>query len=540
MLDQETRTQEINKMTNILIERLSNAPKIPFFELFDKKNASKKATALFLEPYQANWKKKKGHNRGGIVSSTYDVMHAILGCLAPTMEDLKKNQVELYAQTVLSDEYFVFISKGTLSAKINGGKKYKFTRLSNRTILNQIKRLLETGFLIKKVNYSIRLDDTTKQLTNPYPENKNDNGSGRIQLFINPKVFEVQRKFKAKFEELKAYYRNTFPTDSSLPFLNTKLNKEKIDSEADCGKVALSTDNNTGQQKNNEQVGQLVQKNKKIAPQFKQLPPKKQEFPPSTGKRLMKLSERWKKRHIDQHKEELLKLCCHLFFPDRQFTKSILDNTRAAIADKIELVEEHVREYRKKEVDSYAQRPVYQNAKPKKQAWMLKNYREKLPSLLLSPLEILTNALQTQYNHAHKNGYYQKIQRRGNDPVQFLSSSNFEHAIACTIGVWTKQNQNFFANNKSYKAYLDERKKITGVYRSILLETFENGLTSGFVYAVRLFKSFEQKVVNSELSDSFKKSLITALTERIKPLYAKIPAKDKAHLYACAIANPRY
>ncbi|MGH1338283.1 MAG: hypothetical protein ACRBFS_19320 [Aureispira sp.] len=504
-------------------EGLSLAPKIRFFELFNKKAAANFGQML-CDDFQAWWQTIKGHNRGGVVASTIDTMHAILGCLAATMEDLRENQPELYIKTILTGEYFVFVNRGTISSKINQGGTYKNTRTGNRTAYNQINRLLEVGFLVKKLNYSTKVDKKTGELLNPYPEDLNPNGNGRIQLFLNPDVFQVNKKFARKFEELKEYLMNTFPIE--VPFTKKKNNKVKIDSTVDCGqsdldnfKAVLATANGNNLQKRHEQAGQLMDKSK-----FSR--GKKRDF------------RRKKYESVeDVQQKELLGLCNHLFFPQRQFTETITSDAHTAIALQLNSIEKYVHEYRADKVKSYTARDKYQNAKPKTKNWMLKRYYKRLPSLRKAALEILAVALGIQRNHAQKKGYLHKIQHSSNDPVRLFTSSNLEHAIGYALRDWRKQTDNYFANNDDLEIYHNAAKLSIKAYSEIIKKNVEKGLYQGFVYAVQQFKRFKEILSKAALSESSKKSLVLAFTNRLTPLYKLLQPKEKSHLYSCAITN---
>ena len=72
-----------------------------FFEMIDKK-ATYNAGKDKMEVHQKN--RKKGDKR--ITPYTYDLFYAIIRSVAPTMEDIKKHQPELYDQCRANDAYF--------------------------------------------------------------------------------------------------------------------------------------------------------------------------------------------------------------------------------------------------------------------------------------------------------------------------------------------------------------------------------------------------------------------------------------------------
>lgn len=501
-------------------------PKVRFFDVFNKKAAAKVAMQM-LDFWQSIRNAKKGHRRGGVVSSTIDVMHAILGCLAVTMEDMRENQEQVFVEAILTGNYFAFINRDTLTARINNGKEFKNSRLDPRTVSNQINRLLEIGFLIEKRNYRVCYDEGTGQLCNPTPDLLYSRGNGRIQLFINPKVFQVDKKFAAEFEALKAYLRNTFLIDSTLPFSYDNLVKKEIDSQVDCGqkalddlKVALATANCSNIQKNKEQVRQLEENSKNSAR-------KKEEKRP-------------KFREVNQYqRHELFNLVLSSFFPERAFTSTVLSNARAALDGKLDLVAFDIEAYRAKQVNSYTARDKYQKANENKKAWMLRNFTKKLPCVETSSLEILTNALSIQEAHAKNKGYYHKIQRPNNDPGQFLESSNFQYAIDFALNNWRRQSNKVLSKNREYNSYLDQNKALYQFYRRIVRVNNEKGLLQGYVYAVQQLKKIEKELLQAYISEASKKSLLVALKNRIAPLFKIFSPQEKRYLYQCAMNQPK-
>ncbi|WP_052599915.1 hypothetical protein, partial [Aureispira sp. CCB-QB1] len=85
-----------------------------FFDMIDKK-ATYHAGKDKMETYQKE--RKKGDKR--VTPYTHDLFHAIIRAVAPTMEDIKKHQRELYEECRATGQYFCFTTIPSLQTMLN-------------------------------------------------------------------------------------------------------------------------------------------------------------------------------------------------------------------------------------------------------------------------------------------------------------------------------------------------------------------------------------------------------------------------------------
>lgn len=493
-------------MKDNFIERLSHASNIGFFEMLNNKESVKVASRM-LDSFQEKWKKKKGHNKGGIVSSTYDVLHALLACIAPTMEDVRKKQPELFIKSLLEGQTFAFVYRTTLVDKINQARKYSAARLSKETIGNQLKRLMQAGIIIEKRNYSTRKDKNGKQV-NPLPSDLNPKGRGKIQLFFAPGVLV----FHSKYERLKEYLNNSFQlyTIENSFYLKRKLNKTIIDKPTNVNnQKASAIAESESKTRINKELGRRLSQKNKISP-----------------------------RQFDSKKEfnahQLLELCRARLFDGRVFTDVIEKGSLQTIEDRIKQTIEAVEAYNSEKVKTYTAREKYKNSTRKE--WMLRKYREKLPTPYRAAIEIMSFAIQKQEKNAISKGYLCKIKRHNNDPVQLFTSSNFEYALNYSISDWRKINDNFFIKHKSYSAYCTIVGMVGKIYTYILDLAYQSqSIALAYTESLQACGKLQTKInQNTILTESNKKALNVLIKTKFAPLFSSLSQEEKERLRAAA------
>ena len=487
------------------LEGLSHATNIGFFDLINKKESVKNASKYF-DSYQTKRKNKKGHNKGGIVSSTYDVFHALLACVAPTMDNVRKNQPELFVKSVMEGHTFAFVYRTTLVDKINQARNHSAARLSRETIGNQIKRLMQAGVIIEKRNYSVRKDENGKQV-NPLPSDLNASGRGKIQLFFAPDVLV----FHSRYEQLKSYLNDSFKLYRVNPFyFKTILNKTTIDKQASMNnnKASTTVESLSAKIINKEQERKLTKKSNDSVRQFGS----KKEF----------------------NSAQLLELCRSRLFDGRIFTDSIEKGSIRAIDDRIKQAVEAVEAYNSEKVRTYTARDKYKQCTRKE--WMLRTYREKLPNPYRAAIEIMSFAIQKQETHATSKGYLNKIKRYNNDPVQLLGSSNFQYALNYSISDWSKINDNYFIKNKAYSSYCKIVGMVGKIYTYILDLTYQSksvklGYSESLQACAKLQKQMNK---NTILSESNKKAINAMIKTKFSPLFKSLTQEEKNQLKLAA------
>lgn len=495
--------------------------KISIFDVIDK-NSTIKAIKKMCVAYQVKRKQQKGHNKGGVVSSTYDLIHALIACIAPTKEDLKRKQPKLFNKWLLEGETFVFVYRGTLATKINNNGKYREIQISKETVSNQIKRLLEIGILTKKNNYNVRKEG--KALVNPLPRDLNPKGRGKIQLFFNPSII----KFKPKFEALKANLNKTFLqyTTSCLSNKGTYIeyiinnaqtvNKEKVSAKADAKSNYVM---------NEEQDCKIAGKSKLSKCQFDRKISEVEDSKRRIEKQLhsgrVPASTQTEKDYING---QMVELFCHYFYPNRLLSLADQDKAKKVVQQTIDQLEQDVRNFKSKQIQRYEQRAAYKNAKTEVQSWMLTKFQKKLPNAYRGAIEILSFAIRKQAIHAKRNDYLSTVGKPGN----FMLSYKFSRAIHYSIIDWEKSNSKH--SNKIHDAYCKFQKAISKTHSNILKESFKN---HGYAYtlSVEAYHKFYKQLMRSNiLSESHKKALDQMFKDKLSPLFRNIPLKNKIKL----------
>ena len=492
-------------MNKHFLEGLSHASNVGFFAMINKKESVKVASGM-LDLFQDNRVKIKGHNKGGIVSSTYDVLHAIFECIAPTMDDVRKKQPQLFIDSVLGGKTFAFIYRKTLVAKINKGGKHSAARLTKETIGNQLKRLMEAGILIEKKNYKLKRVRNSKGLwvlVNPLPSDLSEKGQGKIQYFFNPKVLV----FNSCFDRLKAYLKNTFKQYGVNSFyFNTKLNKTTIDKQTSVNnnKASTTVESLSAKIINKEQERKFSLTKKDSVRQFGS----KKEF----------------------NSAQLLELCRSRLFDGRIFTDSIEKGSIRAIDDRLKQAVEAVEAYNSEKVRTYTARDKYKNSTRKE--WMLRTYREKLPTPYRAAIEIISFAIQKQEIHAISKGYLNKIKRYNNDPMQLLGSSNFQYALDYSISDWGKINDNFFIKNKAYSSYCKIVGMVGKMYTYILDLIYQSqSVALGYSESLQACAKLQKQMnKNTILSESNKKAINAMIKTKFSPIFESLTQEEKNKL----------
>ncbi|WP_299368355.1 hypothetical protein [Winogradskyella sp.] len=466
---------------------------ISFYDVIDKQ-ASIKNAKLKLTDYKIKWLKK--HKSGGVTSTTFDVFFALLSCVAPTMEDMKKNQPKVYEKAWKEGKFFAFVYNDTLATKINNLKEdcFKVCRLSTKTIYNHIKRLIEAGVITEKLNYNKR---GQKGYDNPLPGDLNPKGRGKIQLFFDPKVL----KLKPQFAAASAPNTKSLPQYTTSCFQKNKELETIIDNDQAVDKVAFANAHNVSDHVINEEQGR-----------------KKPVISYSAN------------RQFDRKKDylayQLFELCRSGIYAGKKFNATLENNALGCIDEHLENIKQLVQAFKADKIKSFQLRVAYKNATELGKERMLRSYLAKLPENTTCAVEILGHAIVKQANHAKKHGY---IHRLGY-PVDFLNSNNFHQAIEYSFNDWKKINNRFFVKNQRYSAYCDIVKKIYGAYSSCMNQSFES-VSLAYRNSLVHFQKLQRALsCTTDLTSSNKKSLRDLFLQKFNALFKHLSKEDKQRI----------
>ena len=407
-----------------------------FFEMIDKKetyNAGKDK----MEVHQKN--RKKGDKR--ITPYTYDLFYAIIRSVAPTMEDIKKHQPELYDQCRANDAYFCFTTTKSLQTMMNDTKHHAALTPKNKTVYNQIQLLLSIGIITDKENYI----QTGRR--NPFPCEKKtsgrSSGRGKIQLWISPEVLCI----KAKYQGSAASDDASFFEDirKSLPQIRTSSLLYKDKELESITNTPLVVDNKAlpvGKVKPLDIQGKGRESKRKNVVM--------QSIPP----------ENLTKKQFSCFK--LWDLMRYNLYQNRVFNEQTNTDSQVLLGALLEQAEQHVQSYRKTKIQSFEQNPAYLAAK--NQNRMLKNFASTLPNIERASFEILSHAIVKQGKHATKKGYQVWY------PVNYLASVAAKKALDYSMKDWDRIQASYFDKNKASKAYFEQIQWINSLESAMLEE----------------------------------------------------------------------
>lgn len=452
---------------------------INFYKVMDTAASfreGKKMIANFMK--QCRLKKK----RHGITGYTYDVMHAVLRSVAPTMEDIKKSQSNVFDGCMEHNEFFCFTTNKTLAGKLNNQQDDPDAQPTRKTIYNQIQKLIKIGIITEKVNYAC----VGKR--NPYFHERDEKGRGKIQLWINPQVMCINEFYAPQAQSDDSFdpsifcnLEKTLPKyepKGSLPILEEL---KSIDNTANCvDKVAFADAKSSTSAIDGKEQG-----NKSKVERVKNFPPQKMK-----GKAFY-LDEMWK-------------LLCSNLYPGETFNEQMATFSKECLSHLLEMARSHVQNYRAEQIRAFKETPVYQIAKNK--TLKLTNFGKKLPDLDRAGIEILSHAIWKQANHCKNKNY--KVY----GPVDYLSSPSAFRALQYSIEDWSRIQANYFQKNKASAAYFKQILWINNTYSSTLLHIEEYGHQKAYQDSIVLYKKWNQQIHQDEnlnadkiekLNDSF-------------------------------------
>lgn len=409
-------------MKELYLEEEKSSHKISFYNAIDKA-ATAEAGKDMMEIFQTNWKRTR--KNGGVNANTFDLFFAIIRCIAPTMEDMKRNQPWLFDECVEHGEYFCFTSIPHLVKMMNNLHDHEMLSVCKKTIHNQIKRLMDVGIITDKKNY------IATGSRNPFSYEQDDAGRGRIQLWINPQVL----KFNAEYvDSLDADDPSFFSVlEKGLPLVELRsliINKEELKSIDNTSPIVDKAALPDGKIKTlsiqNKEQGN--KSNKSSYPSF---------APENLSKKQFELRKMWESVRFN-------------LYDNYQFNEQTRIDSEKMLEELLLVAAGTVEAYRKAKIKVFTSSPGYLVAK--NQVRRLKNFTSTLPTVERSSIEILSHAIVKQRKHAEKYNYLHELYY----PVQYLSSVAALKALNYSIADWNGIQKKYFDKNKASKAYFQQ------------------------------------------------------------------------------------
>jgi hypothetical protein len=472
----------MSQQTDIRAKVFKSSYETSFFEMVDKV-ATRTAGKDKMEVHQKS--RKKGTKR--VTPYTHDLFHAILRAVAPTMEDVKKNQPELYKECRAKGQYFCFTTIPSLQTMLNDTQQHSALTPSDKTVYSQVKLMLEMGIITEKVNY------IQTGHRNPLPSEKSPSGRGKIQLWINPQVLCIKDK----------YHNSTASENASfLPVIEKSLPQYRTSSLLYKDKELKSITNTP------LTVDKAVLPVGKIKPldiqgkerKSKQKKPVMQSIPP----------ENLTKKQFSCLK--LWDLMRYNLYQNRVFNEQTNTDSQVLIGDLLEQAEKHVQSYRKAKIQSLEKNPAYLGSK--NQNRMLRNFAATLPNLERSSFEIVSHAIMKQQKHSAKKGYQVWY------PVNYLPSEAAKRAFQYSVNDWDRIQASYFDKNKASKAYFEQIQWINEQESAMVEELRTSGAKRTYELTNQNYWKWHQALKENPYLKAAKKEALNQLfIQKFKPLF---------------------
>jgi len=458
-----------------------------FFEMIDKK-ATYHAGKDKMEAYQKT--RKKGTKR--VTPYTHDLFHAIIRAVAPTMEDMKKNQNELYKECRANGTYFCFTTIPSLQTMLNDTQQHASLTPKDKTVYNQIKLMLEIGIITKKENY------IQTGHRNPLPSERKTSGRasgrGKFQLWISPEVLCIKDKYQASAASDNASFFGDI--GKSLPQYRTSslLYKDK--------ELKSITNTPSNVDKAVLPVGKINQDIQGEGREIKRKKPVSQSIPPENlSKKQFSCLKLW----------DLLR---YNLYQNRVFNEQTNTDSQILLGQLLEQAEKHVQNYRKAKIQSYEQNPAYLAAK--NQHRMLRNFAASLPNVERSGFEILSHAIIKQQKHSSKYGYQVWY------PTNYLTSYAAQKALELSTNDWDRIQAQYFDKNKSSKAYFEQIQWINAQHSETVQAMGSLGGSAKRAYELtnqNYWKWYQDLKQHPHLNEAKVEKLNQVFIQQFKPLF---------------------
>jgi hypothetical protein len=482
---------------------------VNFYDVLDKK-----ATILnirkALSAYKAQW--LKSHKSGGVTDTTFDVAHALLLCIAPTMEDIRQHQPETLIPFCKEGRLFMFGTRKSIAACVADRKEdfMQNCRPSARTVFNQINTLLKASILTEKRNYRVINQNNTK---NPLPSDFCPTGRGRFQLVFSEQILVFKKKFQGLFLPSKSIIRKSLPLDSTSTIINSKELKTNINTESNVDKSTKCIDKKvfaTAHEGANHVKGK--ERGHKLISKSQVSDHKKDPYQNKT----------FHQTQSDYVLSELFELLRSEIYGGKGFSPDEAQTTKIALSGRLQALEIEIRAYRAKQIQDYKASDHFNQLK--RPDIGLKFFTKKLPNIEKSAVQVLTHAILKQAKHAKTKGYLHKL---GNPSDLVSSPVNFTHAVSMSMNDWTKMQQYYRNKKDKLTHYFQYEHRIAAAYMDILQYSQQNKEIA-YERAVKALISMNTALQKSTLSESNKASLKTSFKTRLTPLFRDLPEHRKS------------
>lgn len=478
------------------------------YDLWDRKQSTEKAYDL-MEIYQKKWLRK--HKRGGMVSSVYDVLHAIFSLMPRTMEDMKAEQPGVFTLAVQQQEFFCFANNEYLATMVNNQANRPVLQLSGRTVRSCIKKLLDAKVLTLKVNFM------QTGMGYPKPIHQDPKGRGKFKLILNPQILvwsqasalpvQGSAQSDAALPPSSSNKRTSFPQMFSILDNIDLLNKYYKTPTELVDKASANAELKPSTIKGAEQGSKFNSINSPSpAPSFG---PK--VFVPTTADS--------KEAFFAQQLFEQARVA---LWDGKNFNVAQAQQAEDLLRSHIRLTEDFVRLFRKQKLEQFKASNYYKSlSKNPKHQWKILNewFAPKLPKVQLSAIRIVAEAIQKQRENALKNNYLDKIF----SPTQYFISKHWQRALDYSKADFEKIYIKFSPKNRSLSYYQMVMEQINQAHTNILQALYDQAspqqamqLTEKAWRKIRLMIGHAPPGTNQAQKDK----LIQKFKQRLQPIFS--------------------
>lgn len=458
----------------------SIAYKQSFYDLIDKEETFAEGKHL-MHQFKKNWKAANG----GITSTTFDVFFAIVRSIAPTMEDIKKHQEGLFEECRIHNEYFCFTTLPSIAKIMNNLHNYSELQVCNKTVYNQIQRLMDIGIITKKVNFKC------SGKRNPYPGEEDPRGRGKIQLWISPNVLKFKKFDSSESSIFLGSNKNFLQQYEQSSLQDISKEQKLIDNTLEPVEKAASAI----AESNLSDISGKEQGSKESPPPFPNISQKN-------------FTEK------DFVLEQIWRLAQYNLWDGYNFNFQTVATSKQIISKMLDTAQDEVSEYRKKRIIEFKQNPSYQVSS--NQDKLLKKFASTLPLPEQAAIEIVSHAILKQRKYSEKHGSLDQIFY----PVDYFTSKSAVTALQYSIQDWHSITEKYFSKNKNSEAYFEQVGWIMNRYSTTLREIFKDGKQNAYNNLMRKYQEWTQGLsINIYLTPELITRLKTDFTNKLKPLF---------------------
>lgn len=478
------------------------------YDLLDRKATLEKAYDL-MEIYQRKW--LRTHKRGGMVASVHDVLQAILSILPRTMEDMKKEQPNVFGWAVYSQEFFCFTNNEYLASMVNKQAARPILQISGRTVRNCIKKLLEAQILTQKVNFV----HTGKNY--PEPMHEDPNGRGYFKLVVNKDILvwgetmaEVAGEAAQSDSPGTPINTNTVPSFPQMYSIldNKDTLKQYKTPAAIVNKASAVAELNSLANEGTEQGSKL------------NLPTVSTNLPVNFAPKVFIPTKTTDKEEF--FAQQLFEQARVALWGGKNFNALQQIQAIDFLRSHLRLTRDFVQHFRKQKIEAFKDSDYYQKqGKNPKRQWKILNewFVSKLPPTELSAVRIVAEAIQKQRENGLKRGYLNKLYA----PQYYFTSENWTKALDYSKDDFMKLYTQFGAQNRSLSYYQMVMEHIHKSHTATL-QALKDGTTPQYAMNVteKAWRKIRSLIAQAppEVSQAQKDKLIRKFKDRLQPIFS--------------------